>query len=129
MKKIKNFIMEALYRSSKFIVLIIILAISSLIIYSALGNMFNKDYSQNISYDKEVGVDQESKEVSEIEVNIPSDASPLDVSKILISGKLINDEEKFLNYLEENNIVKFKQGNFKLNKNMSFEEIANTIKA
>lgn len=91
--------------------------------------MFSKNYTENVSYNKNIGVEQENAKSNIIEINIPSDATALDVSKILISGNLINKEEDFLKFLEDEGISKFKQGNFKLKRNMTFQEIADTIKA
>lgn len=48
--------------------------------------------------------------------------------RFLISGNIITDEQEFLDYLKQNNVTAFKDGNYKLNKNMTTEEIVNQIK-
>lgn len=90
--------------------------------------MFSKNYTSSQTYSKDLKIQQVTDEVKDIEITIPPEAKDLDVSKILISGNIIKNEQEFLDYLKQNNVTAFKDGNYKLNKNMTTEEIVNQIK-
>ncbi|MDU7559886.1 MAG: hypothetical protein E7K74_01125, partial [Finegoldia magna] len=97
-------------------------------VYKTIDSMFSKNYTSSQTYSKDLKIQQVTEEVKDIEITIPPEAKDLDVSKILISGNIITNEQEFLDYLKQNNVTAFKDGNYKLNKNMTIEEIVNQIK-
>lgn len=120
--------MNFFYKFAKILFLILILALTSFFVFRTVNHMFSKNYQVQATYSKDLEVKQEADEITSIEITIPSNAKNLDVSKILISGNIISDEKGFLDYLNKNKITSFKPGNYKLNKNMTNEQIANIIK-
>ena len=128
MKNLIDGIIDFIYKFAKILFLLLILFATTFFVYRTINHMFNKNYQESSTYSKELNIKQITDEVKNIEITIPPEAKDLDVSKILISGNIIKDENEFLNYLKENKITSFKSGNFKLNKDMPIEQIANTIK-
>ena len=127
----KNFIdtmVDFIYKFAKLLLLLLILVVTTLYVYKTINSMFSKNYTSSQTYSKDLKIQQVTEEVKDIEITIPPEAKELDVSKILISGNIITDEQEFLDYLKQNNVAAFKDGNYKLNKNMTTEEIVNQIK-
>ena len=127
----KNFIdtmVDFIYKFAKLLLLLLILVVTTLYVYKTIDAMFSKNYTSSQTYSKDLKIQQVTEEVKDIEITIPPEAKDLDVSKILISGNIITNEQEFLDYLKQNNVTAFKDGNYKLNKNMTTEEIVNQIK-
>ena len=127
----KNFIdtmVDFIYKFAKLLLLLLILVATTFYVYKTINSMFSKNYTSSQTYSKDLKIQQVTEEVKDIEITIPPEAKELDVSKILISGNIITDEQEFLDYLKQNNVTAFKDGNYKLNKNMTTEEIVNQIK-
>lgn len=128
MKNFIDTIVDFIYKFAKLILLLLILVVTTLYVYKTINSMFSKNYTSSQTYSKDLKIQQVTEEVKDIEITIPPEAKELDVSKILISGNIITDEQEFLDYLKQNNVTAFKDGNYKLNKNMTTEEIVNQIK-
>ena len=127
----KNFIdtmVDFIYKFAKLLLLLLILVATTFYVYKTINSMFSKNYTSSQTYSKDLKIQQVTEEVKDIEITIPPEAKDLDVSKILISGNIITNEQEFLDYLKQNNVTAFKDGNYKLNKNMTTEEIVNQIK-
>lgn len=128
MKNFIDTIVDFIYKFAKLLLLLLILVATTFYVYKTINSMFSKNYTSSQTYSKDLKIQQVTEEVKDIEITIPPEAKELDVSKILISGNIITDEQKFLDYLKQNNVAAFKDGNYKLNKNMTTEEIVNQIK-
>lgn len=128
MKNIIDTIVDFIYKFAKLLLLLIILVFTTFYVYKTIESMFSKNYTSSQTYSKDLKIQQVTEEVKDIEITIPPEAKDLDVSKILISGNIIKNEQEFLDYLKQNNVTAFKDGNYKLNKNMTTEEIVNQIK-
>ncbi|MDU3125177.1 MAG: hypothetical protein E6703_05175 [Finegoldia magna] len=128
MKNFIDTIVDFIYKFAKLILLLLILVVTTLYVYKTIDSMFSKNYTSSQTYSKDLKIQQVTEEVKGIEITIPPEAKDLDVSKILISGNIITNEQEFLDYLKQNNVTAFKDGNYKLNKNMTTEEIVNQIK-
>ena len=128
MKNFIDTIVDFIYKFAKLLLLLLILVVTTLYVYKTIDSMFSKNYTSSQTYSKDLKIQQVTEEVKDIEITIPPEAKELDVSKILISGNIITDEQEFLDYLKQNNVAAFKDGNYKLNKNMTTEEIVNQIK-
>lgn len=128
MKNFIDTIVDFIYKFAKLLLLLLILVVTTLYVYKTIDSMFSKNYTSSQTYSKDLKIQQVTEEVKDIEITIPPEAKDLDVSKILISGNIITDEQEFLDYLKQNNVTAFKDGNYKLNKNMTTEEIVNQIK-
>lgn len=128
MKNFIDTIVDFIYKFAKLLLLLLILVATTFYVYKTINSMFSKNYTNSQTYSKDLKIQQVTEEVKDIEITIPPEAKELDVSKILISGNIITDEQEFLDYLKQNNVTAFKDGNYKLNKNMTTEEIVNQIK-
>lgn len=128
MKNFIDTIVDFIYKFAKLLLLLLILVATTFYVYKTINSMFSKNYTSSQTYSKDLKIQQVTEEVKDIEITIPPEAKDLDVSKILISGNIITDEQEFLDYLKQNNVAAFKDGNYKLNKNMTTEEIVNQIK-
>lgn len=128
MKNFIDTIVDFIYKFAKLLLLLLILVATTFYVYKTINSMFSKNYTSSQTYSKDLKIQQVTEEVKDIEISIPPEAKDLDVSKILISGNIITDEQEFLDYLKQNNVTAFKDGNYKLNKNMTTEEIVNQIK-
>ncbi|MBS5359512.1 MAG: hypothetical protein ACLTAV_04525 [Finegoldia magna] len=128
MKNFIDTIVDFIYKFAKLLLLLLILVATTFYVYKTINSMFSKNYTNSQTYSKDLKIQQVTEEVKDIEITIPPEAKELDVSKILISGNIITDEQEFLDYLKQNNVAAFKDGNYKLNKNMTTEEIVNQIK-
>lgn len=128
MKNFIDTIVDFIYKFAKLLLLLLILVATTFYVYKTINSMFSKNYTSSQTYSKDLKIQQVTEEVKDIEITIPPEAKDLDVSKILISGNIITDEQEFLDYLKQNNVTAFKDGNYKLNKNMTTEEIVNKIK-
>ncbi|MDU4671463.1 MAG: hypothetical protein E6Y30_05265 [Finegoldia magna] len=128
MKNFIDTIVDFIYKFAKLLLLLLILVATTFYVYKTINSMFSKNYTSSQTYSKDLKIQQVTEEVKDIEITIPPEAKELDVSKILISGNIITDEQEFLDYLKQNNVAAFKDGNYKLNKNMTTEEIVNQIK-
>lgn len=128
MKNFIDTIVDFIYKFAKLLLLLLILVVTTLYVYKTIDSIFSKNYTSSQTYSKDLKIQQVTEEVKDIEITIPPEAKELDVSKILISGNIITDEQEFLDYLKQNNVTAFKDGNYKLNKNMTTEEIVNQIK-
>lgn len=128
MKNFIDTIVDFIYKFAKLLLLLIILVFTTFYVYKTIESMFSKNYTSSQTYSKDLKIQQVTEEVKDIEITIPPEAKDLDVSKILISGNIIKNEQEFLDYLKQNNVTAFKDGNYKLNKNMTTEEIVNQIK-
>ena len=128
MKNFIDTIVDFSYKFAKLLLLLLILVATTFYVYKTINSMFSKNYTNSQTYSKDLKIQQVTEEVKDIEITIPPEAKELDVSKILISGNIITDEQEFLDYLKQNNVAAFKDGNYKLNKNMTTEEIVNQIK-
>ena len=128
MKNFIDTIVDFIYKFAKLLLLLLILVFTTFYVYKTIESMFSKNYTSSQTYSKDLKIQQVTEEVKDIEITIPPEAKDLDVSKILISGNIITDEQEFLDYLKQNNVTAFKDGNYKLNKNMTTEEIVNQIK-
>ena len=128
MKNFIDIIVDFIYKFAKLLLLLLILVFTTFYVYKTIESMFSKNYTSSQTYSKDLKIQQVTDEVKDIEITIPPEAKDLDVSKILISGNIITDEQEFLDYLKQNNVTAFKDGNYKLNKNMTTEEIVNQIK-
>ncbi|MCI6001335.1 MAG: endolytic transglycosylase MltG [Finegoldia magna] len=128
MKNFIDTIVDFIYKFAKLLLLLLILVATTFYVYKTINSMFSKNYTNSQTYSKDLKIQQVTEEVKDIEITIPLEAKELDVSKILISGNIITDEQEFLDYLKQNNVTAFKDGNYKLNKNMTTEEIVNQIK-
>lgn len=128
MKNFIDTIVDFIYKFAKLLLLLLILVVTTLYVYKTIDSMFSKNYTSSQTYSKDLKIQQVTEEVKDIEITIPPEAKDLDVSKILISGNIITNEQEFLDYLKQNNVTAFKDGNYKLNKNMTKEEIVNQIK-
>ncbi|OXZ28667.1 hypothetical protein B9N51_03225 [Finegoldia magna] len=128
MKNFIDTIVDFIYKFAKLLLLLLILVATTFYVYKTINSMFSKNYTSSQTYSKDLKIQQVTEEVKDIEITIPPEAKELDVSKILISGNIITDEQEFLDYLKQNNVTAFKDGNYKLNKNMTTEEIINQIK-
>ncbi|GAA2975554.1 MULTISPECIES: MltG/YceG/YrrL family protein [Finegoldia] len=128
MKNFIDTIVDFIYKFAKLLLLLLILVATTFYVYKTINSMFSKNYTSSQTYSKDLKIQQVTEEVKDIEITIPPEAKDLDVSKILISGNIITDEQEFLDYLKQNNVTAFKDGNYKLNKNMTTEEIVNQIK-
>ena len=128
MKNFIDTIVDFIYKFAKLLLLLLILVATTFYVYKTINSMFSKNYTNSQTYSKDLKIQQVTEEVKDIEITIPPEAKDLDVSKILISGNIITDEQEFLDYLKQNNVAAFKDGNYKLNKNMTTEEIVNQIK-
>ena len=128
MKNFIDTIVDFIYKFAKLLLLLLILVVTTLYVYKTIDSMFSKNYTSSQTYSKDLKIQQVTEEVKDIEITIPPEAKELEVSKILISGNIITNEQEFLDYLKQNNITAFKDGNYKLNKNMTTEEIVNQIK-
>lgn len=128
MKNFIDTIVDFIYKFAKLLLLLLILVATTFYVYKTINSMFSKNYTSSQTYSKDLKIQQVTEEVKDIEITIPPEAKELEVSKILISGNIITDEQEFLDYLKQNNVTAFKDGNYKLNKNMTTEEIVNQIK-
>ncbi|MDU5223463.1 hypothetical protein B9N49_03445 [Finegoldia magna] len=128
MKNFIDTIVDFIYKFAKLLLLLLILVATTFYVYKTINSMFSKNYTSSQTYSKDLKIQQVTEEVKDIEITIPPEAKDLDVSKILISGNIITNEQEFLDYLKQNNVTAFKDGNYKLNKNMTTEEIVNQIK-
>ena len=128
MKNFIDTIVDFIYKFAKLLLLLLILVVTTLYVYKTIDSIFSKNYTSSQTYSKDLKIQQVTEEVKDIEITIPPEAKDLDVSKILISGNIIKNEQEFLDYLKQNNVTAFKDGNYKLNKNMTTEEIVNQIK-
>lgn len=128
MKNFIDIIVDFIYKFAKLLLLLLILVFTTFYVYKTIESMFSKNYTSSQTYSKDLKIQQVTEEVKDIEITIPPEAKDLDVSKILISGNIIKNEQEFLDYLKQNNVTAFKDGNYKLNKNMTTEEIVNQIK-
>lgn len=128
MKNFIDTIIDFIYKFAKLLLLLLILVFTTFYVYKTIESMFSKNYTSSQTYSKDLKIQQVTEEVKDIEITIPPEAKDLDVSKILISGNIIKNEQEFLDYLKQNNVTSFKDGNYKLNKNMTTEEIVNKIK-
>lgn len=128
MKNFIDTIVDFIYKFAKLLLLLLILVFTTFYVYKTIESMFSKNYTSSQTYSKDLKIQQVTDEVKDIEITIPPEAKDLDVSKILISGNIIKNEQEFLDYLKQNNVTAFKDGNYKLNKNMTTEEIVNKIK-
>ncbi|MFR9274517.1 hypothetical protein [Finegoldia magna] len=128
MKNFIDTIVDFIYKFAKLLLLLLILVFTTFYVYKTIESMFSKNYTSSQTYSKDLKIQQVTDEVKDIEITIPPEAKDLDVSKILISGNIIKNEQEFLDYLKQNNVTAFKDGNYKLNKNMTTEEIVNQIK-
>lgn len=128
MKNFIDTIVDFIYKFAKLLLLLLILVFTTFYVYNTIESMFSKNYTSSQTYSKDLKIQQVTEEVKDIEITIPPEAKDLDVSKILISGNIIKNEQEFLDYLKQNNVTAFKDGNYKLNKNMTTEEIVNQIK-
>ncbi|MGR7952897.1 hypothetical protein [Finegoldia magna] len=128
MKNFIDTIVDFIYKFAKLLLLLLILVATTFYVYKTINSMFSKNYTSSQTYSKDLKIQQVTEEVKDIEITIPPEAKELDVSKILISGNIITNEQEFLDYLKQNNVTAFKDGNYKLNKNMTTEEIVNQIK-
>ena len=128
MKNFIDTIVDFIYKFAKLLLLLLILVATTFYVYKTINSMFSKNYTSSQTYSQDLKIQQVTEEVKDIEITIPPEAKDLDVSKILISGNIITDEQEFLDYLKQNNVTAFKDGNYKLNKNMTTEEIVNQIK-
>ena len=128
MKNFIDTIVDFIYKFAKLLLLLLILVATTFYVYKTINSMFSKNYTSSQTYSKDLKIQQVTDEVKDIEITIPPEAKELEVSKILISGNIITNEQEFLDYLKQNNITAFKDGNYKLNKNMTTEEIVNQIK-
>ena len=128
MKNFIDTIVDFIYKFAKLLLLLLILVATTFYVYKTINSMFSKNYTSSQTYSKDLKIQQVTEEVKDIEITIPPEAKDLDVSKILISGNIIKNEQEFLDYLKQNNVTAFKDGNYKLNKNMTTEEIVNQIK-
>lgn len=128
MKNFIDTIVDFIYKFAKLLLLLLILVFTTFYVYKTIESMFSKNYTSSQTYSKDLKIQQVTDEVKDIEITIPPEAKDLDVSKILVSGNIIKNEQEFLDYLKQNNVIAFKDGNYKLNKNMTTEEIVNQIK-
>lgn len=128
MKNFIDIIVDFIYKFAKLLLLLLILVFTTFYVYKTIESMFSKNYTSSQTYSKDLKIQQVTDEVKDIEITIPPEAKDLDVSKILISGNIIKNEQEFLDCLKQNNVTAFKDGNYKLNKNMTTEEIVNQIK-
>lgn len=128
MKNFIDTIVDFIYKFAKLLLLLLILVFTTFYVYKTIESLFSKNYTSSQTYSKDLKIQQVTDEVKDIEITIPPEAKDLDVSKILISGNIIKNEQEFLDYLKQNNVTAFKDGNYKLNKNMTTEEIVNQIK-
>lgn len=128
MKNFIDTIVDFIYKFAKLLLLLLILVFTTFYVYKTIESMFSKNYTSSQTYSKDLKIKQVTEEVKDIEITIPPEAKDLDVSKILISGNIIKNEQEFLDYLKQNKVSAFKDGNYKLNKNMTTEEIVNQIK-
>lgn len=128
MKNFIDTIVDFIYKFAKLLLLLLILVFTTFYVYKTIESMFSKNYTSSQTYSKDLKIQQVTEEVKDIEITIPPEAKDLDMSKILISGNIIKNEQEFLDYLKQNNVTAFKDGNYKLNKNMTTEEIVNQIK-
>lgn len=128
MKNFIDTIVDFIYKFAKLLLLLLILVVTTLYVYKTIDSMFSNNYTSSQTYSKDLKIQQVTEEVKDIEITIPPEAKDLDVSKILISGNIITNEQEFLDYLKQNNVTAFKDGNYNLNKNMTTEEIVNQIK-
>lgn len=128
MKNFIDTIVDFIYKFAKLLLLLLILVFTTFYVYKTIESMFSKNYTSSQTYSKDLKIQQVTDEVKDIEITIPPEAKDLDVSKILISGNIIKNEQEFLDYLKQNKVSAFKDGNYKLNKNMTTEEIVNQIK-
>lgn len=128
MQNFIDIIVDFIYKFAKLLLLLLILVFTTFYVYKTIESMFSKNYTSSQTYSKDLKIQQVTDEVKDIEITIPPEAKDLDVSKILISGNIIKNEQEFLDYLKQNNVTAFKDGNYKLNKNMTTEEIVNQIK-
>lgn len=128
MKNFIDIIVDFIYKFAKLLLLLLILVFTTFYVYKTIESMFSKNYTSSQTYSKDLKIQQVTEEVKDIEITIPPEAKDLNVSKILISGNIIKNEQEFLDYLKQNNVTAFKDGNYKLNKNMTTEEIVNQIK-
>lgn len=128
MKNFIDIIVDFIYKFAKLLLLLLILVFTTFYVYKTIESMFSKNYTSSQTYSKDLKIQQVTDGVKDIEITIPPEAKDLDVSKILISGNIIKNEQEFLDYLKQNNVTAFKDGNYKLNKNMTTEEIVNQIK-
>ena len=128
MKNFIDTIVDFIYKFAKLLLLLLILVFTTFYVYKTIESMFSKNYTSSQTYSKDLKIQQVTDEVKDIEITIPPEAKDLDVSKILISGNIIKNEQEFLDYLKQNNVTAFKDGNYKLNKNLTTEEIVNQIK-
>lgn len=71
---------------------------------------------------------QEQQSPTEMDLVIEQGMSLQAIAEKLYEAKMINDPEQFVSFLDENNYsTKVQVGEFKLNTEMTDEEIANTI--
>lgn len=91
-------------------------------------NKKEKDNAVKENKEKENEKEKEKEEVKTIKLKIEQGMVSQDIAKKLKDEKLIDDEQKFIKYLEDNGYSSYIQiGTFKLKSDMSIKQIAETI--
>ena len=96
MKNFIDTIVDFIYKFAKLLLLLLILVFTTFYVYKTIESMFSKNYTSSQTYSKDLKIQQVTDEVKDIEITIPPEAKDLDVSKILISGNIIKNEQEFL---------------------------------
>lgn len=124
--KIINFIRDIIYDLYQYIVILAIMGIVSFVLYTTIVSMYETDYNHLVSTkNKEAMITEtKEKESNNFELFFPENSSILDISKILVDSGVITDQEKFVNFLQENQLENSLQsGSYNFRKNMTYEEI------
>lgn len=100
--------------------------------YDQLTQQVEKNDEENTSVDENNNPEQnetEDKEkVIKLNLTIKSGMSTGEVANTLKEAKIIDDEQKLIDYLEDNNLVTdVKAGTYEVNSDMSIGEVAKTI--
>ncbi|MDO5715951.1 MAG: hypothetical protein Q4P25_05180 [Tissierellia bacterium] len=121
-----RFILDTIYDLYQYILILLIVAVISLVLYSSIQHMFSTDYNQVKAGQGDTATFTEIKEEEEstFQVTIPEGFSLLDISKVLIDSKVIKNEEEFIHYIKDNNKEDLLvPGEYQFSKNMEYEDI------
>lgn len=121
-----RFILDTIYDLYQYILILLIITVISFVLYTSIQDMFSTDYNQVKAGQGDTATFTEIKEEEEstFQVTIPEGFSLLDITKVLIDSKVINDEEKFIHYIKDHNKENLLvPGEYQFSKNMDYEEI------
>lgn len=143
MSKFKESARDLFYDTTDFIIILVIIASVSGIIWWRLDSLFSDDNSNSISNEpisesvdksnqsnvsNDLIEEEKSKQKGVIAVDIPADTLPDVIANILLENKVISDKFEFLKKSQEMELdTKMKPGKYEFNKGESVEDVIRKI--